>query len=257
VQPRCRVMCTKPTSRRSGGSGIIFGESPGGYPGEGMERRHTESSACRMFHRKVAEVMDGSRESARARSMALDLLDQVELEGVIKSINTAAGLAYIDCPETQALFSRELAVHRNECGDRRIGDRCSFRVRMERGQPWVYGLVDPSDSGSAVPWTTAPAPPPSRPSTAMSEVLTHETRQPEWSDAALEWKFSKEHRTRNGMEDLLAHKEGPGRSACEWKPSNEADDRRGIEAARLHKWQPEVYPAPQIREGTFIGWKSN
>jgi hypothetical protein len=91
----------------------------------------------------------------------------------------------------------------------------------------------------------------------MSQALTHEVRQPEWSDAALEWKFTKENQLRSGMEDLLAHKEGPGRSANEWKPSNEADDRRGIEAVRKHRLAPEVYPCPQIREGTFIGWKSN
>lgn len=222
--------------------------------------RTSESSASRMFHRKVAEVLDGGRDKVKARSMALDLLDQVVLEGVFKSFNAPAGCGFIDCAQTHALFSRDLSVHQSECVGVQVGERLSFRVRMVRGQPSVYGVSCPPENANHTPLQESKSQAQARTLSGMAEVLTHESRAAEWSDAALEWKYSKENQLRNGMDSLLAHTDGPGRSACEWRPSTEADDRRGMQAVLAHKNAPEVYPLPrvrEVREGTFVGWKSN
>merc|ERR1719386_379651 len=103
----------------------------------------SESSASRIVQRKVAELLSGdvSRDMGKARSMALDLVDQVVFVGVLKSFNETAGCGFIECKETKILFSRHLPVQKAQCEGVPIGELVSFRIQMVRGQPCVYNVV--------------------------------------------------------------------------------------------------------------------
>mmetsp|Transcript_58909 Transcript_58909/g.164585 ORF Transcript_58909/g.164585 Transcript_58909/m.164585 type:complete len:233 (+) Transcript_58909:59-757(+) len=224
----------------------------------GLAPQAPESSARRLFQRKIRELAsgDGSKDMSKTRSMAIELLDRMMLVGVLKSVNDAAGCGFLECLEAEALFSRELPVNLALCKGVPVGEQVSFRVQTTSGQPIVYDVAFPP-----VPIAHDMEPPQAtdEPS-GMAAVLAHNEGQkgPVWSDAALTWKQKKEADERRGMDSLLAGADGPGRSSSEWKPSLEADTRKGIAAVMAHKQYPERYPVPQVRQtGSFLGWKSN
>lgn len=191
--------------------------------------------------------------------MALDLLDQAVFTGVLRSCSAAAGCAFIDCPETRALFSRDLTAPASECQRVPVGERVSFRVSLVRGQPSVHGVawppVDEGDGGATARTIDTEAG--VEELSGFAAVLAHKDARASaaWSESAVEWREAKE--TRAGMGSLLAHADGPGRTSGQWRPSVEADDRSLMRAALAHRQDPEHYPLPQVRQGTFVGWKSN
>mmetsp|Transcript_40401 Transcript_40401/g.128416 ORF Transcript_40401/g.128416 Transcript_40401/m.128416 type:complete len:249 (+) Transcript_40401:61-807(+) len=230
-----------------------------GWQASKQEDGPPDAAASRIVHRKVTELMSpgGSRDASKARSMALDLVDRVLFVGVLRSMNAAAGQGFIRCPETQALFSRDLPVAQSECDGVPVGEQVSFRLRMLRGVPTVYAVAWPPRQGPSggpeASWPSAEG------LSGMAAVLAHDNgpTAASRSEAALAWRQSREAGGRTGMDSLLAHADGPGRSACDWRPSTEADDRSGMAAVLAHKSDPETYPTPQVRQGTFVGWKSN
>merc|ERR1719433_717155 len=129
---------------------------------------------------------------------------------------------------------------------------------MTRGQPSAHGLSSPParEACAAPPPEDLPEAVDAR---SMAGLLSHRggDAQPSWNEAALSWKHAREADPGSGMDSLLAHERGPGKSASEWRPSSEADDRRGMAAVRAHKMDPETFPVPQVRQGTFVGWQSN
>jgi len=227
------------------------------------EARRPVDPASRVLRRQLAELLaaEGGRGAARARSMALDLVEQVSFVGVLRSVNAISGCGFVDCPETCVLFSRDLPVPASMCDGVPIGASIGFRIKLTRGQPSVYDVAWPADGGDdETEIGDAPEPQAQLDGlSGMAAVLAHkdEHAPPVWNEAALTWKYARERASGTGMDSLLAHTDGPGRSAVEWRPSTEANDRRGLAAVRAHKLDPETYPVPQMRQGTFLGWTSN
>merc|ERR1712232_1498382 len=108
------------------------------------------------------------------------------------------------------LFSRDVGVQRTECRGVPIGSKVSFQVQMRNGQPFAYSLGAPPDAQglASIPDRAAPVEGLSGMAAIMAHAESH--AKPSWNDAALDWKHSKSAGT--GMDSLLAHKNGPGKS---------------------------------------------
>lgn len=258
-----------------------------------------EVSAQRVMQRMLAQLRadEVSRDaSAKARSIAFELAEQVTFTGILKPLNRSTGCAYVACDDTHTLFGRDVVVSSSQCTRIPVGETVSFRIQIRGGHPQAFDLswppvlppsetprvfTDPEQvsrpqsasagrderrSNMAALLAHDHAQELSRPSTAnvdemgrsgMYDLLSHQDLQPDpyMSDAALSW--SSTMRERRDMHALLAHNDGPGRTASDWKPTLEADDRSLVAAMQKHKQDPENHPPPVLREGTFVAWRSN
>lgn len=267
-----------------------------------MNNRRTaapEVSARRMMQRMLAQLRADEISpdaSAKARSIAFELAEQVTFTGILKPLNRSTGSAFVECEDTRTLFGRDVVVSSSQCSHIPVGETVGFRIQVRGGQPQACDVtwppvLPPPETPRLFTETEQESRPQSastsrderrsnmasllahdhsqqvsRPSTAnvdemdrsgMYDLLAHQDLQPDpyLTDAALSW--SSTMRERRDMHALLAHNDGPGRTASDWKPTQEADDRSLMAAMQKHKQDPENHPPPVLREGTFVAWRSN
>jgi len=56
--------------------------------------------------------------------------------GKVKSFQTAKGFGFIECPDTHAVFSRDVFLHHSQIGDCKVNDQVLFHISTnDKGQP--------------------------------------------------------------------------------------------------------------------------
>mmetsp|Transcript_131345 Transcript_131345/g.379967 ORF Transcript_131345/g.379967 Transcript_131345/m.379967 type:complete len:179 (-) Transcript_131345:90-626(-) len=170
----------------------------------------------RLLQHKVSALTSGVSLTEGGRSMAMELAEQAVFVGVLKVFNESVGYGFIDCEETNALFGREVCVHQSQCEGVPVGKQVSFRVQMKRGQPHAWEVRHPPvDAASPLAMQSGP-----------SQLVVDSNDASEWNE-----------------------------EARAWRPSAEANQRSGMAALAAHGYAPKRFPAPVLRQGTFVGWK--
>jgi cold shock CspA family protein len=229
--------------------------------------------------RKVTEILTDEGTTKCGRAMAMDLVDQVLFSGLLKNINDNSGVGFIECPETYALFRRDVACLKSQCEEEclEIGDRVEFRIQIKQGRPQACELarlatscpavasppMSPQEASQVISPSSKRSSENQRPHTAdrrkgMAYVLAHDGIEDDRiaRQELRENSGYKQYRSRTSR--MIEHgvPEG-GDIAKGWMPSFEADQRTGMAAVLANKSDPHVYPVPVIRQGTFVSWKGS
>merc|ERR1740129_1981877 len=70
--------------------------------------------------------------------------------GRIKSFNPEKGFGFIECPETHALFNRDVFLHKAQFGDMVVGTEVTFLVETNKqGMPQAKDLAPLGAAGAA------------------------------------------------------------------------------------------------------------
>lgn len=245
------------------------------------------TAAGRIVQRKVTELLSDEGTTKGGRAMALDLVDQVLFSGLLKTVNGNSGVGFIECPETYALFRRDVACLKSQCEVEglEIGDRVDFRIQIKQGRPQACELARPGLGDSCRPPTPTrrgeASPRPctmgweqqassrgtenleNRPTTAyekrrgMAYVLAHDGIEDDKA-ARKERQSSGGYKHRSRTSRMIEHGVPEGQDIAKgWMPSFEADQRSGMAAILANQQQPHTYPVPILRQGAFVGWTGN
>lgn len=215
--------------------------------------------------------------------MPLNVVEQTDFTGVLKTFNRVAGTGTLDCSETFELFQRDVLMHRSaaEGGDPTLGDQLNFRIEVRQGCPHACEITRetpamPAQAAGAAPvalraWESSRGRPPSTPSSGggggygcaspserrsgMAALIAHD--HSEDGPVASPQRCISPYRRRT--DGLLHHGGGYQNDAASrgWMPSFEAENRSGHEAVRMRRENPREFPVPVLRTGTFVGWSGN
>jgi len=102
--------------------------------------------------------------SSKPASSPMDKKTYVEDEaatylGTVKSFNEENGYGFITCEQTKLRFQRDVFLHKSQRQDFKAGDKVSFKINVEKGQPKAHALQAADPVPAAVtPNLDAPEP---------------------------------------------------------------------------------------------------